>query len=73
MLRNVGGADRVVRVVLGLVIIAVGLYFRSWWGLIGIVPGGQSPAYGLHRLSFRSAATARSNKGMNWSFWDLAI
>ena len=38
MLQNVGGADRVVRVVLGLAIIAAGVYFKSWWGLIGIVP-----------------------------------
>jgi hypothetical protein len=35
---NVGGVDRTVRVVLGLVIIAVGLAYRSWWGLIGLLP-----------------------------------
>jgi hypothetical protein len=35
---NVGGADRVFRAVIGLVILALGLYFKSWWGLIGIVP-----------------------------------
>jgi hypothetical protein len=38
MVQNVGGADRVVRVVLGVAIIAAGIYFKSWWGLIGIVP-----------------------------------
>lgn len=38
MKRNVGGADRVIRVVLGLGILAAGLYFKSWWGLIGVVP-----------------------------------
>jgi hypothetical protein len=35
---NIGTVDRVVRVVLGLVIIGVGIYFRSWWGLIGLGP-----------------------------------
>ncbi len=50
MKRNMGSADRVVRVVLGLAIIAAGAYFRSWLGLIGIVPLataaiGWCPAY----------------------------
>ncbi len=50
MKKNVGSADRVVRVVLGLVIIALGLIYQSWWGLIGIVPlltaaVGYCPAY----------------------------
>jgi len=37
MISNVGGADRVVRVVLGVAIIAAGLYFKSWWGAVGVV------------------------------------
>lgn len=35
---NVGKIDKILRLVLGLAIIAVGLYFKSWWGAIGIVP-----------------------------------
>lgn len=35
--RNVGGADRVIRIVLGLVIMSVGAYYGSPWGLLGIV------------------------------------
>ena len=38
MTPNVGGADRVVRVVVGLAIIAAGVYFQSWWGVVGVVP-----------------------------------
>jgi len=38
MQKNVGGADRVIRVVAGLGIIAAGVYFKSWWGAIGVVP-----------------------------------
>jgi len=35
---NVGTIDRIVRVVLGLVIIAMGFYFNSWWGAVGLIP-----------------------------------
>ncbi len=35
---NVGGVDRTLRIVLGVVILAAGFYFKSWWGLVGIVP-----------------------------------
>ena len=38
MTHNVGGIDKVVRYVIGLVIIALGAYYRSWWGLIGVIP-----------------------------------
>ena len=38
MKKNVGGFDKVLRLVLGLVIIALGILFQSWWGLIGILP-----------------------------------
>ena len=38
MKSNVGSADRIVRFVIGIVIIALGFYFKSWWGVIGIVP-----------------------------------
>jgi hypothetical protein len=37
MKANVGTADRVIRVVLGLATGAAGLYFQSWFGLIGLV------------------------------------
>lgn len=38
MKTNVGGADRIVRIILGLVIIVLGFIFKSWWGVIGFVP-----------------------------------
>lgn len=41
---NVGGVDRVVRVVLGVAILAAGFYFRSWLGAIGLVPLGTALA-----------------------------
>lgn len=38
MTKNVGGADRIFRAVAGIAILAVGYYFKSWWGLVGLVP-----------------------------------
>jgi hypothetical protein len=38
MERNVGRADKVVRIVLGIAIISCGIYYKSWWGLIGLIP-----------------------------------
>ncbi len=38
MKANVGGIDRILRLIVGLAILGAGYYFKSWWGLIGIVP-----------------------------------
>ncbi len=35
---NVGGWDRVARLVAGVLLLAAGVAFRSWWGLIGLLP-----------------------------------
>lgn len=35
---NVGQTDRIIRISLAALIAALGLYFSSWWGLVGIVP-----------------------------------
>ena len=37
MKKNIGITDRWIRIVLGLAIGAAGLYFESWWGLIGLL------------------------------------
>lgn len=34
---NVGRTDRVARIAIGAVIIAIGVYFNSWFGAIGLV------------------------------------
>lgn len=38
MERNVGKADRIIRIVLGIAIIAAGVYFKNWWGSVGLIP-----------------------------------
>jgi hypothetical protein len=50
MKKNVGSADKTIRVIAGLIIIFIGIYFKSWWGIVGIVPittaaMGWCPAY----------------------------
>jgi len=38
MKKNMGKGDRILRLILGIVIIAVGIYYQSWWGAIGLIP-----------------------------------
>jgi len=38
MKANVGGLDKKIRIAAGVIIIAAGAYFQSWWGAVGIVP-----------------------------------
>lgn len=35
---NVGTIDRLMRIIVGLIIAILGVWFDSWWGLVGIVP-----------------------------------
>ena len=49
---NVGTLDRSIRFVLGAVIIGAGIFYQSWWGVIGlllIITGfiGWCPAYAI--------------------------
>ena len=38
MTKNIGSIDRVIRIVLGLALIAWGYFNQNWWGAVGIVP-----------------------------------
>ena len=38
MTKNIGNIDRIIRIVIGLVIIGLGFGFHSWLGLIGLIP-----------------------------------
>ena len=57
MTRNVGGLDRGLRIVAGLILLALGAFGPlGWWGLIGVVPlatglMGNCPAYSLLGMS----------------------
>ena len=56
MTKNIGKLDKTIRVVLGIAILALGLWFKSWWGLIGLLPlvtalAGWCPPYSLLGIS----------------------
>lgn len=38
MKRNIGKTDRIIRIVIGIVIAVTGVVFKSWWGLLAIIP-----------------------------------
>ncbi|HUU29624.1 MAG TPA: DUF2892 domain-containing protein [archaeon] len=47
---NVGKTDKIARLIIGALIILIGIYFKSWWGAIGLLPFvtgliGWCPAY----------------------------
>ena len=35
---NIGNNERVLRIIVGVIIIGLGVYFQSLWGIIGLVP-----------------------------------
>jgi Protein of unknown function (DUF2892) len=56
MSTNVGTVDRALRVIAGLVLLALAVFGGQWWGWIGVVPlltalVGFCPAYRLIGLS----------------------
>ena len=38
MKKNVGSIDKIIRIILALIIGALGYYYQTWWGLVAIVP-----------------------------------
>ncbi len=56
MKKNIGSVDKIIRIVLGIVILAYGYVEQSWWGLIGLVPlltafMGFCPLYAPFKIS----------------------
>jgi len=35
---NVGSIDRIIRILAGCALLGAGYYFKSWWGLVGLLP-----------------------------------
>ena len=38
MKKNIGKTDKIIRIILGLIIGVVGIYFQCWWGLLALIP-----------------------------------
>ena len=56
MEKNVGGADKNIRIVAGIAIIAAGIVYESWLGAVGLIPIttamlGWCPPYSLFGIS----------------------
>lgn len=57
MIKNIGGADRVIRIAVGAAILAIGLSEgMPWWTWLGLIPIGTAlirwcPAYLPFRIS----------------------
>ena len=56
MKKNIGSVDKIIRIILGVVIIAYGVIESSWWGLVGLVPlltafMGFCPLYAPFKIS----------------------
>ncbi len=62
MKANIGRSDKLIRISLGLLFIAGGIYYQSWWGAIGLIPLFTStinwcPLYALLGISTKEKET----------------
>jgi len=62
MKKNVGSADKILRIIIGIGIIGAGVYYQSWWGAIGAIPIATAvmnfcPAYALIGLSTKKESS----------------
>jgi len=60
MNKNIGSTDRLFRIFLGVIILAAGFYFQSYWGAIGLIPlltalVGWCPIYAPFKISTRKS------------------
>lgn len=56
MSNNVGNIERIIRVIVGIAIIAWGVTAQNWWGVVGAVPLltgllGWCPPYAIFGIS----------------------
>ncbi len=64
---NVGGFDRILRILVGLTVIVLGIRFKKWWGAFGAIPlltgfAGFCPAY-----VFNGKSTGNGGPLFSWS------
>ncbi len=61
MKTNVGGIDRILRILVGLALIGWGWWAQNWWGAVGLIPlltglVSWCPAYTLFGMSTKKAS-----------------
>lgn len=62
MKKNVGKSDKVIRYILGILIITVGIMYNSWWGVIGIIPIFTAALGWCPLYSIINTSTKKENK-----------
>lgn len=63
---NIGKTDKIIRIVLGGAIFGAGIYYQSWWALVGLVPAltgfiNFCPLYALFKTSTLKESGSASN------------
>ncbi len=38
MKHNIGKTDKIIRSIVGVAVISTGIYFMSWWAVLGLIP-----------------------------------
>lgn len=38
MKQNIGKTDQIIRIILGLIIAVLGIIYKSWWGVLAVIP-----------------------------------
>jgi hypothetical protein len=56
MEKNIGKIDKWIRIVIGVVVLVIGMIYKSWWGLLGLIPiitavVGVCPLYKLFKIN----------------------
>ncbi len=72
MQKNVGQIDKIIRIVIGVAVIAVGVINQSWWGAVGLVPLltafiGFCPLYTVLKISTGENCACNEKPGKNSS------
>ena len=71
MKTNVGNADKIIRIIAGLLILFVGgIVYHTWWALVGLILIGTAlinwcPIYAALKIS---TAKRKSKPGITWFF-----
>jgi hypothetical protein len=66
MNRNIGLIDRLIRLAIAVAIAVLGIVFKTWWGLLALIPlatalFGICPLYSILGLSTRRGGKTGSN------------
>jgi len=67
MKKNIGTLERIIRILLGIALFAVGFYYESLWGLVGVIPlisgiSGLCPLYAVFGFSTCQPAGTKAVK-----------